>query len=834
MVDYSKQRLGVILLPGLAWLGACLGVLYLPTPGWQAVAAWILTIALPGYLLGDLLLGHNRAARKRTANLLSLGLGYAICLLLTLLLHYRPGPFSRKLAFVGYNGLIAALLGLRLILQRRDHPADAPSHLKRPAIWWLALLALLVLTLALRLPNLGYSEFQGDEVAVLHKAAAALEGRDDALFLHKKGAAEILLPMAAYSLTGRINELAARLPFVLANVLSIAALFKLGTLWFDRRSGWWAALLLALNGFLVAFARIVQYQSLVLMFSALALLAAAEFAQSLRARYLWLSAVFLALGLWAHSDAIFALLPIAYLTLQALVKHRVPLKRALALAVGPCALGAAILALFYVPFALHPHFAATTEYLLWRGGGQPPYDNLSHFRDICTVYNSVYYAVLLTVGLLCPLVRLRRSRRGRFIVAAIALLLVLAALPLPQISERLHATVLCLLFCGIAGGIWLSRERVGWHAAVLWCMAPLVLYLFGFRDPRTHLYVVVPGVSLLVGAELGRLVLRPKKRALSVLGAVALLGLSTAYLWIMFIDHESEYKRTYPASRLPVFWAPYGDAMPQQGLFGFPYRAGWKTIGYLYATEVLQGDFGTNEEAHIARWYTRGRQACQSQPQYFFLAQDVQDEQPLPMHEVKERYALVGRIHVAGKPKISMYERKPPRLAYRDYVDNEVNSPFDAAFSGPAYYQGLPPSDPPDQVMFPADLPVGDDLVFLGHSLDKAKVRPGEDLQLTLYWRILRPSQDARTVFTHIEDPGVVWAQKDKPLDTGVSSGTRGEGSIQSLQYILTIAMDTPPGPHQLVAGVYVPQTGQRLTVRNRSGQELGELLHLGMISVLD
>ena len=97
-------------------------------------------------------------------------------------------------------------------------------------------------------------------------------------------------------------------------------------------------------------------------------------------------------------------------------------------------------------------------------------------------------------------------------------------------------------------------------------------------------------------------------------GVVALLALdaavlvvSAAYLHIMFISHRPEYRRTYPEHRVRLFWVPYGDNMPTKGLFGFPYRAGWKVVGSLYAQGILQGDYSSNEESHITGWYLRSQ-----------------------------------------------------------------------------------------------------------------------------------------------------------------------------------------------------------------------------------
>ena len=103
-------------------------------------------------------------------------------------------------------------------------------------------------------------------------AAETLEGHSDALFLRGKGPGEVLLPMALWRLTGTVNELIARLPFAIAGLLMVLTVYLLGRRLWSERVGLIAAGLLALNGFMVGFSRIVQYQVLVVWMSALALL----------------------------------------------------------------------------------------------------------------------------------------------------------------------------------------------------------------------------------------------------------------------------------------------------------------------------------------------------------------------------------------------------------------------------------------------------------------------------------------------------------------------------------------------------------------------------------
>ena len=78
--------------------------------------------------------------------------------------------------------------------------------------------------------------------------------------------------MTLWRLTGTVNELIARLPFAIAGLLMMLTVYLLGRGLWSERAGLIAAGLLALNGFMVGFSRIVQYQVLVVWMSALALL----------------------------------------------------------------------------------------------------------------------------------------------------------------------------------------------------------------------------------------------------------------------------------------------------------------------------------------------------------------------------------------------------------------------------------------------------------------------------------------------------------------------------------------------------------------------------------
>ena len=151
--------------------------------------------------------------------------------LITLLLHYLPGPVQAWQIIVSLN-FVALLPFLVRSGKHQPHATNARSKQLRQLV---PLLAILGLALFLRATNLGYSEFQGDEALALISAAEALEGHEDALFLRSKGPGEVLLPMALWRLTGIINEATARAPFTLAALWAIVTLYLIGQArWSDR------------------------------------------------------------------------------------------------------------------------------------------------------------------------------------------------------------------------------------------------------------------------------------------------------------------------------------------------------------------------------------------------------------------------------------------------------------------------------------------------------------------------------------------------------------------------------------------------------------------------
>ena len=114
-------------------------------------------------------------------------------------------------------------------------------------------------------------------------------------------------------------------------------------------------------------------------------------------------------------------------------------------------------------------------------------------------------------------------------------------------------------------------------------------------------------------------------------------------------------------------------------------------------------------------------------------------------------------------------------------------------------YDALPTLRPD----FPADVAYGDELRFLGHSLDPACSDPEETCGVTTFWRVLSPAGKPRRIFLHVMGPdGALLAQDDR-LGAPAEYWQPGDVVIQRLIPLHRAG--------ELRLGVYDPVSGQRL-----------------------
>ena len=806
-------------------------------------AGFILMCLLPGYLLTRRLLVEYHLVDWLETVALTVGMGFATLILGTLVVHYIPGQLTSAHLLVLYDGLI---LLLTLLIPSHGR-TDAIRADKLRSRRWMLLLPLLLVGAFLRFWNLDYSEFQGDEARAMLMAAGAIRGEDGILFLHRKGPAEILVPMAFYALHGTTNELVSRLPFALANVAGLLSVYILTRRLFSDR--WLASIvalgLLAVDGYLVAFGRIVQYQSLVVLMGALTAWCAYVWFTTGRVRLLWFAALFLAVGILSHYEAAFVA-PFAVWLLVARARGDAwPLARWVRYSAGPASLFWAVVTLFYGPFVLHPNFNRTLQYLTeGRIGGSFLYNNLGDFFWRASFYSSTYYIVLLILGALAVAFweahRAVHPRLVSYIVSAVAVIGLGIAALLPDLLVIGGVDLGFMPFVALLGlVVGSSSASTELKAVFLWFGLTSIFLFFLVNKPKNHGYLLMPAWTVLVGAAVGQAGEVLKGSSLRLQGGrcfgevilaagVLLMGVFGYYEYIVFVRHTPSFLHAYPESR-PLFYpSVHGDQLPRVGFFGFPHRSGLKAVGALREQGVIQGSYGTNAEPLIASWYTRKMAWCQNSADYYVVGNPIQDAQPLPLKVIREEHDLMARVLSEGETTSEIYSRRPVESP-TEYELESLEGPFDATTEVDVWLWALRSPVAGRQV----DVQVGDLARIIGYDAP-SQVTAGQAFPLMLYWQSLASFDRDYDVFVHIEIEGErIWAQSNGPPGCGSYPTTDwAEDSTIVDGHSLWLDPSTPPGEYLLVAGLYDLVTGKRVSVTGPNASSSGDAVILGTVEV--
>jgi hypothetical protein len=113
-------------------------------------------------------------------------------------------------------------------------------------------------------------------------------------------------------------------------------------------------------------------------------------------------------------------------------------------------------------------------------------------------------------------------------------------------------------------------------------------------------------------------------------------------------------------------------------------------------------------------------------------------------------------------------------------------------------------------------------------------LQAGSTLPLTLTWECLAPMSQDYTVFVHLA------GKEQQPLAQTDSQPLRGTyptshwdaGGRLVDPYLLEVPPQVPPGEYELLVGMYLLTTGERLPLFDAGGQLIGDAIILGTVSV--
>jgi len=111
------------------------------------------------------------------------------------------------------------------------------------------------------------------------------------------------------------------------------------------------------------------------------------------------------------------------------------------------------------------------------------------------------------------------------------------------------------------------------------------------------------------------------------------------------------------------------------------------------------------------------------------------------------------------------------------------------------------------------------------------RVRSGDILQVELIWHTTAPLSERYKVFLHLVDgEGQIIAQRDaEPVGFGRPTDSWQVGERIVDRHGIVVRPGTPPGRYQLLVGMYLPETGQRLPVQ---GHGIGDSVSLGEVII--
>lgn len=486
----------------------------------------------------------------------------------------------------------------------------------RETVKYAPILFLVFITIWLRIANLGYSDYQGEEVDVLSPTSTG-QGLIDYLVQQSRGPTQYIVVYLIKLVHPTLsNEFLTRLPFAFAGILAIIFFYKLVKLHFGKKIALYSALFLTTNGLFVGLTRFVQYQSFVILFSILSLYA---FTLALKREKWKITGLYAGMISWAvailsHFDGIFIAPFVAYILYRWYIQHtdlsKLTKIKHLLFSGVLCGL---LLLIFYIPF-LFSISEKTKEYWSFRLTIKEAKAGFSSSVANFKLYNPLFIIYIYVF---------------------------LGHLSLFKITKTFPILVWFLL-------AWETYE--------------LLVY-----DPGTHIYsylipatiliafgvlVIEELVEKILGSRYGKVL----NYAGLLLGFIFLASLSH----FIFVDHTPEYpweERRY------LFWTvSKPDTEALLWMYGFPYYRHWEEIGDYVTSANGNGYYSSNEKIRISRHYVPHPYDIEESGHYIHIYNPHNFKDKLAKEKIRywtKNYRPVKSFENDGRVVVEIYEMPP-------------------------------------------------------------------------------------------------------------------------------------------------------------------------------
>lgn len=417
--------------------------------------------------------------------------------------------------------------------------------------------AIALLMIPLRFVNLGYSEYICDESVALDwlRVNKSFYPVDFFISLHK-GPMQYLMGGLIFLITRDVfNEIIYRIPFAVANCLSIVIFYLfIKNLTKNKLPAFFGAVIFGVNGLLVAFGRIFQYQSFNLLFSILTLYFYSEITKNVEdclpesenkiIKNSVLGTIFFCLSLLSHWDAIY-ILPFVFLILlkDVLFKKTLPFKLKKKFLLLNFLVVAFLALLYLIPYFKYFLNSAENQ-AYFQGRVSPSLITFSKFID-----------------------------RIKFIIFRIKLYN-------PLIFFEFHLFLLAVSF------LFIKKT----YFYFLWFVSEILIFTLIFTNPGTHIYNIFIPLLTCISLGINQVFIFPVKakkgnekifRIFVPFVLLFLIGFLYYQSYVVFVEHTKEYpwrKKTVLGFEIGEFSNKEKEKYLTNNKIGFPLRREWEQI----------------------------------------------------------------------------------------------------------------------------------------------------------------------------------------------------------------------------------------------------------------
>ncbi|MBK7894205.1 MAG: hypothetical protein IPJ90_04815 [Anaerolineaceae bacterium] len=172
-------------------------------------------------------------------------------------------------------------------------------------------------------------------------------------------------------------------------------------------------------------------------------------------------------------------------------------------------------------------------------------------------------------------------------------------------------------------------------------------------------------------------------------------------------------------------------------------------------------------------------------------------------------------------------QRDPERLIER-WLDAHAFKATDEWVGDVRFVTYAIPSAPATEMETAVSLPFGENIRLNGYTLGETALRPGDIVEVTLFWETAVPLQNRYKVFLHLLDAnGNLVSQRDSEPGGGLAlTPTWQPGAVVLDNHGLLLPSDLPPGSYQLRLGLYdLANPANRLPITTPNGETDAYLL---------